>query len=413
MSIRILHCGKSLENFNKCIKEKVVGFTKRAAHEGDLIYIAVKYEGSTYCSARAVVSEPTDYKPWEDADLYNQVFTLKDIEYCNPLDISFLSSVGGKYWGIKYTQGAKAIKDITATNLLDEEFMKNKVNSFIEFVSNETESQEMNAEEVIDVDIKSEEKDEVDIMGTFLTIKFHSEQHKSRGLETLVNKNFYNLFEEYKKSNTILITDNRKFSTSTIADKTTNKNINGISGIPDALLISFNKDRKVPLQINLIEYECYGESKYKPMEKFNYLNGHIIPQLMRFASAFSIVTDNQIRENTIKSWVEKIVNDYVYEDQDISDKVSKWVRSLNPNINEQKISYEFHKMLLEAFNSQLKIMLVIDELTSEQKETIKNVINSFKLSSEKSIEFLGYVVRLEQKINVIDSNAEYALSIQK
>jgi len=70
-------------------------------------------------------------------------------------------------------------------------------------------------------------------------------------------------------------------------------------------------------------------------------------------------------------------------------------------------------MLLDAFNTQLRIMLIIDELTSEQKETIRNVINSFKLSSQKSIEFLGYVVRLEQRINVIDSNAEYALSIQK
>lgn len=153
-----------------------------------------------------------------------------------------------------------------------------------------------------------------------------------------------------------------------MTDENTNKNINGISGIPDALLISFSKSRKIPLQINLIEYECYGEGKLKPMQKFDYLNGHIIPQLMRFASAFSVVTDTRIRENTIKSWADKIMNEFVYEDQSISDKVSNWVRTIYPNINEQKISYEFSKMLLDAFNTQLRIMLIIDELTSEQKK---------------------------------------------
>ena len=408
MNVRILHCGKSIENYNKCIFEKVVGFSKRVAYENDLIYIAVKHEGVTYCGARAKISNATDYKPWDNSDLYVQAFELSEVEYCNPFDISILSSIGGRSWSLKYVQSSKAIKDNDAIDLLSNQFEVNKQVKFLNFLD-ETE----NMEEIDEVVEEVVESDDLDIMGTFLTVKFHSEQHKSRGLETLVNKNFYNLFEEFKTQNTILITDNRKFTTSTIADENTNKNINGISGIPDALLISFSKSRKIPLQINLIEYECYGEGKLKPMQKFDYLNGHIIPQLMRFASAFSVVTDTRIRENTIKSWADKIMNEFVYEDQSISDKVSEWVRTIYPNINEQKISYEFSKMLLDAFNTQLRIMLIIDELTSEQKETIRNVINSFKLSSQNSIEFLGYVVRLEQRINVIDSNAEYALSIQK
>ncbi|WP_219620071.1 hypothetical protein [Bacillus sp. T33-2] len=408
MNIRILHCGKSIENYNICINEKVIGFSKRVAHTGDLIYLVVRNEKVAYCGARAIVGEATDYKPWDNSELYVQAFNIENVEYCDPFDISILSTVGGKSWGIKYTQASKAIKDTRATMLLNDEFTKNISNAFHSFLN------EVNIEESEEIDSPEiQDSDELDIMGTFLTVKFHSEQHKARGLETLVNRNFYNLFEEFKPENTILITDNRKFSTSTIPDEVTNKNINGISGIPDALLISFNKSRKIPLQINLVEYECYGEKRLKPMDKFNYLNGHIIPQLMRFASAFSVVTDTRIRESTVKSWADKIMNDFVYEDNDISTKVSRWIKTIHPNINEQKISYEFSKMLLDAFNSQLRIMLIIDELTSEQKETIKNVINSFKLGSQESIQFLGYVVRLEQRINIVDSNAEYALSIQK
>jgi len=37
------------------------------------------------------------------------------------------------------------------------------------------------------------------------------------------------------------------------------------------------------------------------------LNGQIIPQLMKFASSFCIVTDKQIREQTLKNWIDKII----------------------------------------------------------------------------------------------------------
>ena len=61
-------------------------------------------------------------------------------------------------------------------------------------------------------------------------------------------------------------------------------------------------------------------------------------------------------------------------------------------------------------------MLVIDELTGEQRETIKNIINSFKLKDRNNssyIDFSGYVVRLENLLSYDDkTTSKYALSIQ-
>lgn len=37
------------------------------------------------------------------------------------------------------------------------------------------------------------------------------------------------------------------------------------------------------------------------------MNTHIIPQLMQFASSFSIITDQQTRNNTINNWIDKII----------------------------------------------------------------------------------------------------------
>ena len=59
--------------------------------------------------------------------------------------------------------------------------------------------------------------------------------------------------------------------------------------------------------------------------------------------------------------------------------------------------------------------LIIDELTRDQKETIKHIINSFKLWAEKDnfIDFNSYVVRLEQRIEICDNEAHFALLFQK
>ena len=55
---------------------------------------------------------------------------------------------------------------------------------------------------------------------------------------------------------------------------------------------------------------------------------------------------------------------------------------------------------------------MIDELSQEQRDTIKNVIEAFKLDNGESIQFTAYVIRLSQKINMIDQSAEFSLSVQ-
>ena len=66
----------------------------------------------------------------------------------------------------------------------------------------------------------------------------------------------------------------------------------------------------------------------------------------------------------------------------------------------------------EAFKSSVRVLLIIDELSSEQKETIKNIISSFKLESSADIQFDSSVVKLVQKINLINENFEFGLTAQ-
>ena len=419
MATRILHCGKSIENYNLCIEKKVAGFTKRVADEGDLIYFAVKKSNSTICGARGYLSQLTIQKPWEDSERFVQAYTIRDLEYCKPFDLSILSEAGGKYWVLKYVQGSKEIKDEDAKKLLDDSFHAFKQTQF-EKLDEEEQDQDVNGIEEMGIEtnignIKLDDEsiltEQIKIMGTFETIRFINETDPIMGLEQSVNNYFYELFPDFPPDRTLLIKDNKMFKTLGIEDSF-NKLIVGIQGIPDALLIYYNKDDKIPLRIMLIEYECYGESKIKTIEKFNYLNGHIIPQLMRFASTFSIVTDKQIREKTIKHWTEKIIH-YIYQDTETTNKFTAWVKELDPAINEQQIALRIHQLLMNAFQTQLSIILIIDELTNEQRDTIKNIIGSFKLENGSSVGFMGYVVRLAQKINIINDQLEYALSVQQ
>ena len=225
----------------------------------------------------------------------------------------------------------------------------------------------------------------------------------------MVNNHFYSLFPQYPESRTLLIPEHRMFLTSGIQNE--GGSVLGIRSIPDALLVVFNRQSKHPLQINLIEYECYGEKKVRSLEKSNYLNGQIIPQLMKFASTFSIVTDKQIREDTIKDWTDKIIH-FVWESPQLQQRFTDWIREFKPDLSEQLIGLEIDKMLRSAFKNSVKVILIIDELSTEQKDTITNVIRAFKLENGESTQFLGYVVRLVQKINILNQEAEYALTVQ-
>ncbi|EIF6157502.1 hypothetical protein [Clostridium perfringens] len=431
---RILHCGKLIENYYICINEKIAGFSQRFRDggKGDTIYLAVKIGKKSLCGARGILDEFTDNKPWNDSDKYIQCFKVKDLEFCKPFDISILREVGGKSWGAKYLQGSKAIKENEAVKLLNNKFMKNITNEVYMFSDDNDiiiEEDIQNNEDIIDdegnVDSDSDgiidtdyDEDKLDILGTFQTVRFKNETDPIRGLEPLVTEYFYMLFQCFKENNSILISNNRLFSTVGIKNEN-NENIVGIKGIPDALLITYDKDStNTPLRINLIEYECYGEGKYRTTQKFNYLNGTVIPQLIRFASTFSIVTDYKIREKTIEEWIDKII-DYIDKDDTLVNKIDVWMKDLKPNIKQRNITSQFQKELKKAFEANIKIILIIDELTVEQKETITNVINSFKLNStlgkgkDNSIAFSSYVVRLEQKVGVYNKDANFALSFQE
>lgn len=279
MTTRILHCSTSLQNYSLCIEHKVAGFTNRGPQPGDLVYLVVKLGKHSLCGARFVLDEPTDNKPWEDADNYVNVLTVRNIEYCQPFDIAILATHGGKFWSMKYLQSSKPINDPSAVATLDETFRQNKTNDFVRLEPPTAEEPAPEEDTLIEDDrelqqVQKEVPDaRIAIMGTFQTIQFTNETDKIQGLEVLVNDNFYSLFSQFPPNRTLLIPENRLFKTKGKAD------VQGIRTIPDALLIVFDKHQKNPLQINLIEYECYGERKSRETEKSNYMNSTIIPPI--------------------------------------------------------------------------------------------------------------------------------------
>lgn len=133
MSTRILHCSTSVENYNICIEHQVAGFSHRGPQPDDLIYLVVRVGKKTFCGARFKLDKLTDLKPWPDGDRYKHTLSLKELEYCQPFDISLLSQAGGKSWSIKYIQGSKPISDQLARKLLNQEFISNKIDKFIPF----------------------------------------------------------------------------------------------------------------------------------------------------------------------------------------------------------------------------------------------------------------------------------------
>lgn len=403
--IRTLHCSTNIKNYNLCIEHKVAGFTHRGPESGDTIYLLFKEGKKSFCGARFELDTVTDEKPWEDAENYVLCYSVKNIEFCNFFDMSFLSEVGGKYWALKYLQSYKAF-DNSAAEEINKIFIANKVSErlYPDEHENETEdeTETYTEDELKDIE-KTIPEQKINIMGTFQTINFLNETDNFRGLERLVTDNFYNLFPQYREENTILIANNRLFKTHQMTDP-----VSGVPKIPDALLITFDEKRKCPIHISLVEYECYGEGKSSPSQKSKYMNSHIIPQLMQFASSFSIITDQKTRDTTIQDWIDKIVG----ATDDSYEKIDNWMKKLDPKINIRMINSTFEKKLKESFKEAIHVFLIIDELSGEQKETIKNIIQAFKLESGADIQFDSAIVKLVQKINLINENFEYGLTAQ-
>ena len=70
---------------------------------------------------------------------------------------------------------------------------------------------------------------------------------------------------------------------------------------------------------------------------------------MRFVSAFSIITEDKTRENTIQNWAEKII-DYLNQKgiEEQCNRLNDWVRQLNLGIKERSIEREMEKLLVSA-----------------------------------------------------------------
>jgi hypothetical protein len=89
MAVRILHCGKAIDNYDLCLEHKVAGFTTRGPESGDTIFVAVRIKDKTVCGLKAKLAESTDFKPWEDGERYVTVFMLHEVTYANPFNIQF------------------------------------------------------------------------------------------------------------------------------------------------------------------------------------------------------------------------------------------------------------------------------------------------------------------------------------
>jgi hypothetical protein len=415
MAVRILHCGKSTVNYATCLRERVFGFTHRGPEIGDVVYLVVKRGKETLCGMRATLADVTDLKPWADADRYVLCYTLKDVNYSRPFDVRFLSDVGGEYWNLKYLQQAKSIKEYKAVELLGQVFERHQTEEPDYLGSARPEEPEEPAyeedeEQTTTATDRAVPDEKLSVLGTFQTVRFKNETDNSQGLEPLVNEHFYSLFPAYREAHSILIAENRLFRSAGVEARG-DAFVKGIRSIPDALLIVYNRQQKYPLAVSLIEYECFGQSRISSQEKSNYLNGHVIPQLMRFASAFSIVTDRQLRHQTIKEWVDQVIG-HVFRSPGLPQKLAGWIKEVEPDVSDQLIGLRIHNHLTNAFQNAMRVVLIIDELSADQKDTIGNVISAFKMESGESIQFLAYIVRLQQRIVVTDERAEYALSVQ-
>ena len=136
MAVRLLHCSDSLNNYNLCIKNEVTGFSNKSPKAGDTIYLLVRYQNKTYCSARFILGDETNDKPWPDAERFSLARRAKKTEFCLPFDFSVIKKVTGPNWAIKYAQSSKEIKNQDLILFLENLFSLNKVDENIEINEN-------------------------------------------------------------------------------------------------------------------------------------------------------------------------------------------------------------------------------------------------------------------------------------
>ena len=78
-----------------------------------------------------------------------------------------------------------------------------------------------------------------------------------------------------------------------------------------------------------------------------------------------------------------------------------WLQWLHPQLGEFARGGQLLKELERAFALNVKIILIMDELSSEKKAVISSLVKAFKLPSQErrdtSIDFDAYVVQLIER----------------
>ncbi len=95
-----------------------------------------------------------------------------------------------------------------------------------------------------------------------------------------------------------------------------------------------------------------------------------------------------------------------------AEKIFPWIQAKKPGLPKERLGLILRDLLTNSFKENLRILLITDELTTEQKESLASIICSFKLERGKQLQFAGYVVRLSQRILLGSDHMEYALSVE-
>lgn len=396
--VRILSCGSNQENCRICIVERVIGFRNQfhLGGTGDTIYLVVRMDGKNYCCARGVLGEITDYKPWPDAVNYKNAYRFRTLECCEPFEVLPVIHRAGISNAGLVLQSPKPVRNQLLVETLDE--------CFCQSILPEGQRSRMlfPGTEADEDDGPREEDDTCYVLDdtAYRVTQFVSETDETWGLEKLVNQHFFELFPAFQRENNFLIADHRLFITAGTRDQN-HPEIAGIRGIPDALLITFEPDHPgAAFRINMIEYECNGTVYCTAAQKDGHLHTHVIPQMIRFASAFSANTEWDIRERTIQEWRDRIV-EYIKQNPSLQEKVNGWLQRLHPQLGEFARGGQLLKELEQAFASNVKIILIMDELSSEKKAVISSLVKAFKLPSQARrdacVDFDAYVVQLIER----------------
>lgn len=239
-------------------------------------------------------------------------------------------------------------------------------------------------------DMYNSSKGEIGLIDIYEEIGFKNEIDKKLGIESICNEKFFEVFP-FDKNKSILISDNRLFISKDL--KSESLNISNIQGIPDGLLIEFTEDVSNPIKINIIEYECFGWRKNTPQKKEKYLFEVIIPQLIRFSNIFSIVTNENIRVNTIKSWTRKIIQ-HIQSQDDLELDMYNLLKNVYPEMLEVETWSYLEYYIKEAFSKNIEILLIIDDFSDEDYNKVKNIVGSFILPSNTPVTLSTYKVSL-------------------